>query len=238
MRRRGDLHAASPPGSSIVGEHVAGGDVRVGEDVGWHCSPGRTGTRPASSSTTSSLRALRVHDEMASMTMSRCSSAGDVLERARIIDQVDAVDEGAEHAPVVAASARRSRRRRPTSRKTSNGQSAEWPVPFGSSTRPGERVLVDDVLAEREDGVVHGDVDELALAGAARAVDRRRRCRARPACRGRCRRRWRRPGSPSSPAGPVMPTMPPMLCAMTSNAGQSAYGLAPVRGSPKPRMAP
>ena len=44
-------------------------------------------------------------------------------------------------------------------------------------------------------------------------------------------------GTPLVPADPVVPTMPPMHCATMSKAGQSAYGLAPVRGSPKPRTA-
>ena len=43
--------------------------------------------------------------------------------------------------------------------------------------------------------------------------------------------------SVSPAAVPVMPTTPPIAWATTSNAGQSAYGLAPVRGSPKPRIA-
>ena len=36
---------------------------------------------------------------------------------------------------------------------------------------------------------------------------------------------------------PVIPTSPPIAWATTSNAGQSRYGLAPVRGSPNPRIA-
>ena len=43
---------------------------------------------------------------------------------------------------------------------------------------------------------------------------------------------------PNVPGSPVVATSPLIAWATTSNAGQSAYGLSPVRGSPKPRMAP
>ncbi len=43
-------------------------------------------------------------------------------------------------------------------------------------------------------------------------------------------------GGPSR--SPVMCMTPPMAWATTSNAGRSRYGPAPVRASPKPRMAP
>ena len=155
---------------------------------------GPTGTRPASASTTSAVVRGDVHVRQRPADEAGVGDPVAVRARAVVVDQLGAVDDLAQRAQwlsVGAAMAQRSRRRSGRCRT----EQRRMAVAGRPADLPGVGVAVDDRFAEREHGVVHGDVEELALAGARGVHEGGDRCRPRRASPGRCRRRWARTGA-------------------------------------------
>ena len=165
-RRPGSTTGRLPSGCAISTSIARALDVRVGEDVVGRLSPARPGTRPAS-----------VVDDLGGGPR-RCP----VRQRP--------ADERRRWRPVRGSSCVRSSSIR-SGRSMISHSSAQWlsvgaamahgavrgredvergqrrmAVARRPADLPGVGVAVDDRFAEREHGVVHGDVEELALAGA------------------------------------------------------------------------
>ena len=149
-------------------EHATCGDVRVGEDIAGgvhrpdrdapceftHHLGLRAFCRPRGDGLYHDVPVLQPHD---------------VLEGPRIVDQVDAADEPAEHRPVIRGW-RGDRDRAVGCLEDVKRAECGVACALRLQLTAGKRILVHEVLAQREHAIVHRHVDELSLARDLRAM--------------------------------------------------------------------